>query len=136
MEKEIKIVLKSVKVPAGAILVWKDYNIFKKLWSWITKKELPYNKIKILLEDTEFIFKDRLNFAAITPKKKYSNAEKIELLGSADNSTVVGITSIINKIRPHTFDNTLTITSLLRNKYYKYVDFNEECKTHIYSVEY
>lgn len=54
--------IKTTIVRPGAILCWKEYNIFTRLWNKLKKKDLPYNKFEIIPINVELLTIDEYNF--------------------------------------------------------------------------
>lgn len=130
--------IKYLSLNAGTILVWKDYNFFKKLWYKIINKNLEYNRILLLRENTEYCYIQTLNDIKIyTPIKEYNNREtnKLKLLTSTVSSDWKEIMYIINIIRPKTFNNIpseIDNNYLANNNYYRMIDADKESKEYIY----
>lgn len=125
--------IKTTIVRPGTILCWKEYNIFTKLWNKLKKRDLPYNKFEIIPTSIELLTIDRYNFVAYAPIRKYSKQE-IHKLQSVYNNCIPNsywedVKTIINIIRPNTFDNSSTLEEC---KYYKKIDLNEESSEYIY----
>lgn len=125
--------IKTTIVRPGTILCWKEYNIFTKLWNKLKKRDLPYNKFEIIPTSIELLTIDKYNFVAYAPIRKYSKQE-IHKLQSVYNNCIPNsywedVKTIINIIRPNTFDNSSTLEEC---KYYKKIDLNEESSEYIY----
>lgn len=125
--------IKTTIVRPGTILCWKEYNIFTKLWNKLKKRDLPYNKFEIIPTSIELLTIDRYNFVAYAPIRKYSKQE-IHKLQSVYNNCIPNsywedVKTIINIVRPNTFDNSSTLEEC---KYYKKIDLNEESSEYIY----
>jgi hypothetical protein len=125
--------IKTTIVRPGTILCWKEYNIFTKLWNKLKKRDLPYNKFEIIPTSIELLTIDKYNFVAYAPIRKYSKQE-IHKLQSVYNNCIPNsywedVKTIINIVRPNTFDNSSTLEEC---KYYKKIDLNEESSEYIY----
>lgn len=73
----------------GSILIYKNYNIFKKLWYRLIKKDLPYNKAVLF---TDYItifdsFSPNSPTLLLTPKKSFSDEECKKLINLAEEFT-------------------------------------------------
>ena len=99
--------IKTTIVRPGTILCWKEYNIFTKLWNKLKKRDLPYNKFEII--PTSIL------------QSIYGNC--------IEDRNWDDVKTIINIIRPNTFDNSSTLEEC---KYYKKIDLNEESSEYIY----
>lgn len=126
--------MRSLMLDAGSILFWKDYSIMRKLWSKLTKKELPYNRYTIISQKTELLTTDKLNNMVIyEPIKKYNKLESSKLavltfkLGSSKDWDEV--VTIINMIRPNTL---VSGNSIDKCKYYSKINYNEKLDEYIY----
>lgn len=125
--------IKTTIVRPGTILCWKEYNIFTRLWNKLKKKDLPYNKFEIIPTSIELLTIDRYNFVAYAPIRKYSKQE-IHKLQSVYNNCIPNsywedVKTIINIVRPNTFNDSSTLEEC---KYYKKIDLNEESSEYIY----
>lgn len=122
-------------VKAGSLFVYKEYGFFKKLWSKIIRKELPFNKYKIcftrmdvVLESTTCKVPDSERYIYLEPVKPYSKVEVKQLrraveelieLGKIPNTNEDKVT-IINSVRPYTLSySRFIVNDLFQNKYYK-----------------
>lgn len=125
--------IKTTIVRPGAILCWKEYNIFTKLWNKLKKRDLPYNKFEIIPTSIELLTIDKYNFVAYAPIRKYSKQEIHKLQSVYDNCVNdrnwEDIKAIINIVRPNTFNDYSTLEEC---KYYKKIDLNEESSEYIY----
>lgn len=107
--------------PAGTILGFKDYNVFRRLWSKLSGKSLPYNKFTILpfaaeLADT---VPARWGAMAYEPVRKYNKRETNKLNKLQDELYNCGwdtVKAVVNSIRPDTFNDTVTLDNC---KYYR-----------------
>lgn len=125
--------IKTTIVRPGTILCWKEYNIFTKLWNKLKKRDLPYNKFEIIPTSIELLTIDKYNFVAYAPIRKYSKQE-IHKLQSVYNNCIPNsywedVKTIINTVRPNTFNDSSTLEEC---KYYKKIDLNEESSEYIY----
>lgn len=125
--------IKTTIVRPGTILCWKEYNIFTELWNKLKKRDLPYNKFEIIPTSIELLTIDRYNFVAYAPIRKYSKQE-IHKLQSVYNNCIPNsywedVKTIINIVRPNTFNDSSTLEEC---KYYKKIDLNEESSEYIY----
>lgn len=75
--------LKFKTIAPGSMIVSKRYNIFKRLWYKIRKKELPYNCITLFTDTTSIldIYNSKSSDILLTLKKNYSK-EELSLLRS------------------------------------------------------
>lgn len=112
-------------IPAGSIMMRKDYNIFKRLWYKLRNKRLPYNSFNIWDMACPLIIPNTskfLDFVIYSPIKPYSSKEILKLLDAiyiqhedcGDEQTIV---KIVNDIRKNTI-NTNSLESLSNNQYY------------------
>lgn len=128
--------IKYITVAPGAIYITKRYNIFRRLWAKITRKELPYNEFTLFLESGEMIADEtwpKDMGILIEPKKQYSKKEMTILRGGLnrdaddyegiiieENMSTIELFKTLNSIRPDTFaDDEANLAALLDNKYYK-----------------
>lgn len=120
--------IKFNNLPAGSIVLAKQYDLWERFYAWLTKKPLKYNGAWVdpfggsgfLFKNTLFTKYDVYTFA---PKKKYSNKEKIALFEKVLSKTLllddpVEAILLINTIRPNTFEGTTLEELLDNNKYY------------------
>lgn len=133
--------LKFKTVAPGSMVVRKRYNVFKRLWYKIRKKELPYNCIT-LFTDTTCIF-DSYNSKSsdilLTLKKNYSKEELsllrslIEDYSQERDITAIGfcknykeihdLSVILNTVRSYSFnikmeEDFVVSNTAIRRKYY------------------
>lgn len=121
--------MKSFDIKVGSVMFWKQYNVFKRLWAWITGKKLPYNKWALFTTD---LGKSSFPFQVATkvyePVKPYTNKElkKLETLATqtviADVIADEDLKLIINCVRPNTIHvdgGVIDGDWLAGNKYYK-----------------
>lgn len=112
-------------VPAGSIMMRKDYNIFKRLWYKLRNKRLPYNSFNIWNTTCSLIIPNVLklsDFVIYSPIKPYSSKQIFKLLDATyvqhedceDEQTII---KIVNDIRKNTI-NTNNLESLSNNQYY------------------
>lgn len=124
--------IKTVNIKPGTILCWKEYNIFTKVWNKLLRRELPYNKFKVIPFRTEILTIDKYKTVAYEPIRKYNKQEQDKLnsiicnVGSCDWNDVA---YIINMVRPFTFIDPSTISE---SKYYKKRDLDAESTEYIY----
>lgn len=129
----MKIKMRSILVPAGSILTWKEYGTFTKLWRKLTNKPLTNNRYSMPTVDLELIGIDKFKTEAYSPIRKY-NKQEIKKLRSVltidcDVLDWDTVRTICNVVRPNTFADTATIED---SKYYKKIDLNEESDEYIY----
>ena len=112
-------------IPAGSIAIWKNYNIFKRLWYKLRNKRLPYNSFYIWNITGSIALPNFLKFSDFviySPIKPYSSKQIFKLLDAIyvqyedceDEQTII---KIVNDIRKNTI-NTNSLESLSNNKYY------------------
>lgn len=112
-------------IPAGSIIMWKNYNIFKRLWYKLRNKRLPYNSFDIWNVTCPLTIPNALkflDFVIYSPIKPYTPKETFKLFDATyvkyedceDEQTIV---KIVNDIRKNTI-NTNSLESLSNNKYY------------------
>ena len=99
--------MRSLMLDAGSIILWKEYNPIRKLWSKVRRKTLPFNRFTIVGQKTELL----ITFG----------------LGSSKEWDEV--VTIINIVRPNTL---LATSSIDKCKYYKRVEWNEKLDEYIY----
>lgn len=133
--------LKFKTIAPGSMIVSKRYNMFKRLWYKIRKKELPYNCITLFTETTSIldIYNSKSSDILLTLKKNYSK-EELSLLHSLieDYSQERDITSIdfcknykeihdlsviLNTVRSYSFnvkmeEDFVVSNTAIRRKYY------------------
>lgn len=122
-----KISIDYITIKAGSILLWKEYNFFKRLWSKLTKKSLPYNRMALFVEGCDYIGDPEKDCVLLELKKNYNKKEINKLAILVDDNyfeyfgtNVADLCTTLNLIRPNTFkNNCTTIQELLEeNKYY------------------
>lgn len=127
---------KIVTLKPGTILCWKDYSIFRILWSKLTKKSLSYNRFAIITDPKDFITFSTYTSIAYEPVKAYTQKELQKLTElvkkNADSDTFEDIKVIIDAVRPNTLKKELTLDNC---KYYKKIDLNANAIEYIYEVE-
>lgn len=112
-------------IPAGSIIMWKNYNIFKMLWYKLRNKRLPYNSFYIWDMTGPIALPNFLKFSDFviySPIKSYSSNQIFKLLNAtyvqqADCEDEQTIINIVNDIRKNTI-NTNSLESLSNNQYY------------------
>lgn len=140
MSLRMNIMFKSV-VP-GSILVYKQYNIFQRLWAKLTNKELKYNRAILFPSNIELMNTlSRYSEAVLLePKKPYNKAEqsviKLEIEKLTDeselytvefkNKGIHNLVNIVNSTRSKTFSTVTKFDDLLNNKYYNAESLTEE----------
>lgn len=136
----MNIMFKSI-VP-GSILIYKQYNIFQRLWAKLTNKELKYNRAILFLSNIELMNTlSRYSEAILLePKKSYNKAEqsilKVEIEKLTDenepytvefkNKGIHNLVNIVNNTRSKTFSTVTEFDDLLNNKYYNAESLTEE----------
>lgn len=112
-------------IPAGSIMMWKNYNIFKRLWYKLRNKRLPYNSFYIWDMTGPIAIPNFVKFSDLviySPIKPYSSKQIFKLLDATyvqqvdceDEQTII---NIVNDIRKNTI-NTNSLESLSNNQYY------------------
>lgn len=133
--------LKFKTIAPGSMIVSKHYNIFKRLWYKIRKKELPYNCITLFTETTSIldIYNSKSSDILLTLKKNYSK-EELSLLHSLiedysqerDIATIDfcknykeihDLSVILNTVRSYSFnikmeEDFVVSNTAIRRKYY------------------
>ena len=133
--------LKFKTLAPGSMIVSKRYNILKRLWYKIRKKELPYNCITLFTDTTSIldIYNSKSSDILLTLKKNYSK-EELSLLHSLieDYSQERDITTIdfcknykeihdlsviLNTVRSYSFnvkmeEDFVVSNTAIRRKYY------------------
>lgn len=112
-------------IPAGSIMMWKNYNIFKRLWYKLRNKRLPYNSFYIWDMTGPIAIPNFVKFSDLiiySPIKPYSSKQIFKLLDAtyvqhADCEDEQTIIDIVNDIRKNTI-NTNSLESLSNNQYY------------------
>lgn len=115
-------------LPAGSIVLVKQYNLWQRFKAWLTKKPLKYNDAWIdpfghsgfLFANTCWVKHDVFTF---TPKKQYSKKEMMKLFLDVLPKTYLLEDSVeallgINLIRPNTFSGATLEELLDNNKFY------------------
>ena len=122
--------MKQIEVKPGTIFLGKEYKWYEKIWSFITRKKLDYNKFYVSDETMSMIGNPRTSrLVLLEPKKKYSNKEVTKLrllnrLGWIDRAEDVLAT--INTIRPNTVDSNKGLNQLLTNRFYNIRHLSDE----------
>ena len=140
MSLRMNIMFKSI-VP-GSILIYKQYNIFQRLWAKLTNKELKYNRAILFPSNIELMNTlSRYSEAILLePKKSYNKAEqsimKLEIEKLTDenelytvefkNKGIHNLVNIVNNTRSKTFSTVTEFDDLLNNKYYNAEFLTEE----------
>ena len=115
-------------LPAGSIVLVKQYNRWGRFKAWITRKKLKYNDAWVdPFGHSGFLFQDTLwlkhNVFTFTPKKQYSKKEMMKLFEVVLPRTFVNNDPVeallnINLIRRETLSGTTLEELLDNNKYY------------------
>lgn len=127
----------------GSMLIYKQHNIFKKLWYRLRKKELPYNKVVLFLKDIDIMdtFPSQSPTLLVELKKPYSKTDIAKLEVAVDkyllrlnnekyysicfDSNKEDLVKILNEIRPNTLGKD-AITDLINSRYYNVKRIAEE----------
>ena len=133
--------LKFKTLAPGSMIVSKRYNIFKRLWYKIRKKELPYNCITLFTDTTSIldIYNSKSSDILLTLKKNYSK-EELSLLHALieeysqerDIATIDfcksykeihDLSVILNTVRSYSFnvkmeEDFVVSNTAIRRKYY------------------
>ena len=133
--------LKFKTLAPGSMIVSKRYNIFKRLWYKIRKKELPYNCITLFTETTSIldIYNSKSSDILLTLKKNYSK-EELSLLHSLiedysqerdiaaidfckSYKEIHDLSVILNTVRSYSFnvkmeEDFVVSNTAIRRKYY------------------
>lgn len=133
--------LKFKTIAPGSMIISKRYNVFKRLWYKIRKKELPYNCITLFTDTTSIldIYNSKSSDILLTLKKNYSK-EELSLLHSLiedysqekDIATIDFCNSykeihdlsvILNTVRSYSFnvkmeEDFIVSNTAIRRKYY------------------
>lgn len=135
--------LKFKTLRPGSMLIYKQHNLFKRLWYKLLKKELPYNKVVLFLKDIDIMdtFSSQSPTLLAELKKPYSKADLIKLESAVDkyllrldddefysiqfSSNKTDLTKILNAVRPNTLGKD-AITDLINSKYYNVKRIAEE----------
>lgn len=122
--------MKQIEVKPGTIFLGKEYKWYEKIWSFITRKKLDYNKFYVFDETMSMIGNPKTSrLVLLEPRKKYSNKEVTKLrllnrLGWIDRAEDVLAT--INTIRPNTVDSNKGLDQLLTNRFYNIRHLSDE----------
>lgn len=130
--------MKRFDIKVGSVLLWKKYNLFKRIWAWLTNKKLPYNRATLwnTAEEGVLVY-GGTNHKLYDLVKPYNNKELKKLENFATTTTISEFISdsedsielIINCIRPNTISadsNAVDGDYLAGNKYYRL--HNEKAK--------
>lgn len=127
----------------GSMLIYKQHNIFKKLWYRLCKKELPYNKVVLFLKEIDIMdtFSSQSPTLLAEPKRPYNKVDLAKLELAVDkyllrldddeyyslcfDSNKSDLIKILNEVRPNTLDKD-AITDLINSKYYNVKRVAEE----------
>lgn len=127
------------KLKPGDLVLYKKYNLFKHILYILLNKELPYNKVDIITNDTTIaVFSDSDEIKFLSPKKSYSKNE-IKMLNniakttSIDTNKTKDIIETVNEIRPNTLPENATISDIMNSTYYKENINAEEISIKIYN---
>ncbi len=128
---------RTIKVRPGAIICYKEYNLFKRLWYKLRKKELKYNRYLIVTGDTSLVLNDIKTDAVVyEPLRKYkANALRRLTELCSDNDGEVNfaeLKTIINTVRPGTIIDTDELTYC---RYYRKKSIDAYTIEHIHVVE-
>lgn len=115
-------------LPAGSIVLAKQYNLWERFYAWLKREPLKYNDAWVdPFGKSGFLFKDTLwmkhDVFTFIPKKNYSKKEMMKmftdvLVPSIACDDPVETILRINLIRPNTFNGTTLEELLDNNKYY------------------
>ena len=133
--------LKFKTIAPGSMIVSKRYNILKRLWYKIRKKELPYNCITLFTDTTSIldIYNSKSSDILLTLKKNYSK-EELSLLHSLiedysqerdiaaidfckSYKEIHDLSVILNTVRSYSFnvkmeEDFVVSNTAIRRKYY------------------
>lgn len=133
--------LKFKTIAPGSMIVSKRYNIFKRLWYKIRKKELPYNCITLFTDATSIldIYNSKSSDILLTLKKNYSK-EELSLLRALiedysqerdittidfckNHKEIHDLSVILNTVRSYSFnikmeEDFVVSNTAIRRKYY------------------
>lgn len=133
--------LKFKTIAPGSMIISKHYNIFKRLWYKIRKKELPYNCITLFTDTTCIldIYNSKSSDILLTLKKNYSKKE-LSLLHSLTKDypqernlptidfyknykEIHDLSVILNTVRSYSFnikleEDFVVSNTAIRRKYY------------------
>lgn len=117
-------------LPAGSIVLVKQYNLWQRFKAWLTRKKLKYNDAWVdPFGGCGFLFKDgfwtKHDVFTFTPKKNYSKKEIIKMfeivlpkvLVATGDDAIEAMLSI-NLIRPNTLTGSTLEELFDNNKYY------------------
>lgn len=115
-------------LPAGSIVLVKEYTLWDRLKAWVTRKQLNYNDAWVdPFGHSGFVFQNTFwtkhNVFTFVPKKQYSKKETEKLfekvlVPSLMSGDPVETILSINLIRPNTFKGTSLEELMDGNKYY------------------
>lgn len=111
-------------MPAGTVVLFKKYSLWKRFMAKLKNEQLPYNGILVdPFGDSTFVFIRgwfyRYDVFAFTPKKPYSKKEASRLLRDLDlfgDPEEVALS--INLVRPNTLTGVTLEEMFENNKYY------------------
>lgn len=129
--------LKTISLEPGAIVVWKEYSLLKRLWYKIRHKQLPWNKFYTITKPTTLLsFKTTPISNVYEPNKKYSQKEAkrfhIFTSGGVYTRNWITVADAINMVRSSTVDKTKC--NLDNCRYYKKVNLDERTTKHICEI--
>ena len=123
-------------IKPGTLIIRKKYCLFKRLWYKLRKKELPYNRAILFLDDTSIMdYYTGTNKPTLIaePKKIYSK-EDVKILKEAIDDyslyiegdfapefylgTETELAKVINTVRPNTLQGKSNFTDLIDSKDY------------------
>lgn len=133
--------LKFKTIAPGSMIVSKRYNIFKRLWYKIRKKELPYNCITLFTDTTSIldIYNSKSSDILLTLKKNYSKEELSRLRALIEayyqerdittidfcknHKEIHDLSVILNTVRSYSFnvkmeEDFVVSNTAIRRKYY------------------
>lgn len=127
--------MKKFDIKFGSVILWKKYNVFKRLWAKIKGKELPYNRWAMFNAEEEDVYVYGSDLKLYELIKPY-NGKELKKLDAAATNVVISdmileddLKLIINCIRPNTIPDSTDPENgdwLAGNKYYK--EINEKTK--------
>lgn len=136
----INMAFKTITLPAGSICIYKEYNIFKRLWAKFKKEQLPYNKITLFnsITNLSWISENKPDWIILVPKKPLNRYE-IKRLNKLSNGIVTTdlyqVIDIYNKLRRDSYiDSNGDWRALTNNSQFKEIDPDEIANEYCYGI--
>ena len=133
MKKNDDIKMQYVNLQPETIVMWKNYCKLKKWFYKLIGKELPYNKLEMIIDVRGMCWQvdnAPVDTAVFEPIKRYGQRDISKLRSNYTDSDVdaIHITMLVNKVRPNAFVEN-SIDAIRCSKYYRVIDLEKEARS-------